>query len=353
MHFSRFLVVISLASSTLGATTPPAGAIVVSKGGSIQAAVNKAKAGNVVFIQAGEYSETVLIGEAQNGITIMGASDKPDSYKGNTVTISHKKSQKDGVNNDQTGTLRIHANDVKVYNINVRNTYGAGSQALALSTMGDNLGFYGCMFDGYQDTVETEGSGARSLGKQVFAKCLIQGATDFIFGKTAAVWFEGCDLKVKNIDGTGWITGAKYLSTPSQFSLFVNYILLTRLCIIAAQGRESTTMASGYVINNSEVLGGKSSTYYLGRPWRQFARVTFQYTKLPSSIRKEGWGTWVKNGVADDTKDLTYGEYKNTGPGSGTSARVKFGKVLSAPESITNYLGSGYQAWVDMKYMSR
>jgi pectinesterase len=207
MRFSTLLAITTLTPTIFAATTPPAGAIVVSKGGSIQSAVNKAKSGDVVFIQAGEYSETVLI--SQDGITLMGASDNPGSYKGNTVTISHKKSQKDGVNNDQTGTLRIHANNVKVYNVNVKNTYGQGSQALALSTMGDKLGFYGCTFVGFQDTVETEGNGARTLGKQVFAKCQIQGATDFIFGKTAAAWFEACDLKLVDIGdkGTGWITG--------------------------------------------------------------------------------------------------------------------------------------------------
>jgi pectinesterase len=216
MRFSPLLSIATLISTAFTAATPPAGAIIVSKGGSIQAAINKAKAGDIVFIQAGEYSEAVLVGEAQNGITIMGASDKPESYKGNTVTISHRKSQKDGVNNDQTGTLRIHANNVKVYNINVKNTYGAGSQALALSTMGDKLGFYGCMFDGYQDTVETEGNGAKMLGKQIFAKCFIQGATDFIFGKTAAAWFEACDLKVKSISGNGWITGTISLPISSR-----------------------------------------------------------------------------------------------------------------------------------------
>jgi pectinesterase len=211
MLFSPLFLLAALTSTALAGSSPPAGAIVVSKGSSIQAAVNKAKSGQVVFIQAGEYSETVLVSEAQNGITIMGQSDRPDSYKSNTVTITHKKSQKDGVNNDATGTLRIHANNVKVYNLNVKNTYGQGSQALALSTMGDDLGFYGCYFDGFQDTVETEGPGAKNLGKQVFARCLIQGATDFIFGKTAAAWFDGCDLKVKNA-GVGYVTGMSFFS---------------------------------------------------------------------------------------------------------------------------------------------
>jgi pectinesterase len=111
-------------------------------------------------------------------------------------------------------------------------------------------------------------------------------------------------------------------------------------------------MASGYVINNSEVSGGKPSTYFLGRPWRQYARVTFQNTKLPAAIRPAGWGTWIKDKKEEPTNHLTYREYKNSGPGSSTGSR-QHGKVLSAPESITAWLEQGYESWVDMKYMGR
>lgn len=39
-----------------------------------------------------------------------------------------------------------------MYNINVRNTYGAGTQAIAFTAHGNQHGYYGCGFYGYQDT---------------------------------------------------------------------------------------------------------------------------------------------------------------------------------------------------------
>ena len=50
----------------------------------------------------------------------------------------------------QIGTLRNYAANSKIYNINVANTYGPGSQALALSAEANNQGYYACQFTGYQ-----------------------------------------------------------------------------------------------------------------------------------------------------------------------------------------------------------
>jgi len=47
-------------------------------------------------------------------------------------------------------TLRNYAENSKVYNINVANTYGEGEQALALSAYANNQGYYACQFTGYQ-----------------------------------------------------------------------------------------------------------------------------------------------------------------------------------------------------------
>lgn len=47
-------------------------------------------------------------------------------------------------------TLRNYAENSKVYNINVANTYGKGEQALALSAYANNQGYYACQFTGYQ-----------------------------------------------------------------------------------------------------------------------------------------------------------------------------------------------------------
>jgi pectinesterase len=103
-------------------------------------------------------------------------------------------------NNDQTATLRAHGDNFKLYNVNVVNTRGKGSQALALSAYGDNQGYYGCQFKGFQDTILSE------KGHHIFVKSLVQGATDFIFGMHGQAWFEKCDIRVVSAE-KGFVTG--------------------------------------------------------------------------------------------------------------------------------------------------
>ena len=141
----------------------------------------------------------MLVSARSAKLTIYGYTSDTSSYSGNQVTITASKSQKDGLNNDETGTLRVKANNFKLYNINVNNGYGKGSQAIALSAYADS-GYYGCKFTGYQDTL------LANQGYQLYSKCLIQGATDFIFGQNGLAWFEKSDIRVV-ASSLGYITG--------------------------------------------------------------------------------------------------------------------------------------------------
>ena len=195
----RLLSLLSLVPLTLAATSPPPGALVVpTKFKTIQAAVNAAQNGQTIFIEPGTYEEQVFVQPGKKGLTIIGSSSQENSYRDNRVTIQQGKSQADGINNDQTGTLRAHGDSLKVYNVNLVNTKGRGSQALALSAYGDKQGYYGCQFRGFQDTILSE------KGHHYFANSLIEGATDFIFGQHAQTWFQECDI---HVTAQGWITG--------------------------------------------------------------------------------------------------------------------------------------------------
>lgn len=79
---------------------------------------------------------------------LYGYTSDTSSYKGNKVTITYNLSQANGLGNDGTATLRAEVGDLKVYNINIVNTYGKGSQALAVSAQGDKTGFYGVSMKG-------------------------------------------------------------------------------------------------------------------------------------------------------------------------------------------------------------
>jgi pectinesterase len=210
------LTVLSLITMVLATsrTTAPSGCITVAKSGgdffSIQSAVSSlsttSSTAQCIFVSAGTYSEQVLVPARKAQLTIYGATSDTSGYTGNQVTITASKSQADGLSNDETATLRVKAADFKLYNVNVANGYGKGSQAVALSAYADS-GYYGCAFTGYQDTVLAQ------QGAQLYAQSLIQGATDFIFGQSAPAWFEQCDIRVVAAS-QGYVTGKHNLSFP-------------------------------------------------------------------------------------------------------------------------------------------
>jgi len=75
-----------------------------------------------------------------------------------------------------------NAKNTKFYNINIKNTYGSGSQAVALAAYNAQQGYYGVGLYSYQDTLLAQ------TGTQVYARCYIEGATDFIFGQYAVAY---------------------------------------------------------------------------------------------------------------------------------------------------------------------
>ncbi len=131
-----------------------------------------------IFIYPGNYTEQVYVQRRSAHLTFYGYTLDSSSYHANQVTISARKSQADGLSNDMSATLRAWASNFTMYNVNVENTYGQGSQAVALSAKG-TAGYYGCAFTGFQDTVLSDS------GNQTYARSLITGATDFIFGQVS------------------------------------------------------------------------------------------------------------------------------------------------------------------------
>jgi pectinesterase len=97
---------------------------------------------------------------------ILGSTTDTTSYTSNSVTITHSLSAAAAGNDDLSGTFRVHKDNFAMYNVNVRNTvrilhtilapsltffipqFGSGSQALALSSYGTNVGYYGSAFFG-------------------------------------------------------------------------------------------------------------------------------------------------------------------------------------------------------------
>ncbi|KAJ5759964.1 Pectinesterase [Penicillium odoratum] len=326
----KFCIVACFAASVLAAsrTTPPTGSIVVAKSGgdyttiseAISALSTTSTSTQTIFIKEGTYEEQVYIPKLSGKLIIYGQTEDDTSYTSNTVTITSGLGLVDVSDDDETGTLRNYAAKSAIYNINVANTYGEGSQALALSAYNTEQGYYGCQFTGFQDTVLAE------TGYQVYGKCYIEGAIDFIFGQTGNAWFDSCKIGVLTYgDGT-----------------------------ITAQGRPASSDAGYFVINESTVEAASGEdvvegTYYLGRPWTEYARVVFQKTVLSDVINSAGWEKWSSS--ESNTEDVLFGEYDNSGDGA-EGTRASFAETLSAAISISTILGSDYADWVDTSYLA-
>jgi pectinesterase len=139
---------------------------------------------------------------------------------------------------------------------------------------------------------------------------------DYIFGDASA-WFGNCDI-VSN--GPGYIT---------------------------ASSRQTTTDTAWYAIDNCNIKAASGTNIdgdvYLGRPWRGLARVIYQNSKLGSLINPKGWAT-----MAEGATPLYY-EFKNSGDGSDTSARL-YETPISAAVTKKTVLGSDYGNWIDSSY---
>ncbi|KAI9727875.1 MAG: hypothetical protein M1834_007921 [Cirrosporium novae-zelandiae] len=294
-----------------------------------------------IFIYSGTYTEQVIIDYGGN-LTLYGYTSDTSSYKKNVVTFTHSETSSAAGSLDASSTVQFKGDYVKVYNINFENSYGSGSQAVAVTANGDYQGYYGCSFSGYQDTLYAK------AGNQYYSNCYIEGenrhcvpplmtswtpkeplisptimgaggAVDFIFGDAAA-WFGECTIAA---NGAGYIT---------------------------ANSRQLSTDDAWYVIDHSTVKAASGydleEDVYLGRPWRVLARVIYQYSTLSDIINPKGWATMADGATPEDR---TFEEYENSGDGSDTSEREYETSTTSAVTKTTLF-GSGYKGWIDTSY---
>jgi pectinesterase len=131
------IVSVALAASRKSA---PKGAFTVGEGQkfetiskAVAALSNTTTAEQLIFIQPGTYAEQVFIPKLSGPLTVQGYTTDDSKYSKNQVTIVASESQKTQPGNDLTATLRVWTSDFKLYNVNVRNAFGEGSQAVAVS----------------------------------------------------------------------------------------------------------------------------------------------------------------------------------------------------------------------------
>ena len=183
-----------------------------------------------------------------------------------------------------SATVRVAADEFEAENITFENTFGVGSQAVALHLESDRAVIRKCRMLGWQDTLYA------ASGRQYFRDCYIEGYVDFIFGNAAAV-FEGCEIR--SLD-SGYIT---------------------------AHSRTQADGATGFVFDHCRLTAKDPPTarVFLGRPWRPYARVLFLHCRMDQHILPEGWDNW---GSTLNEKTAVFAEFECDGPGAVLSRRV-------------------------------
>ncbi|KAJ6529176.1 carbohydrate esterase family 8 protein [Mycena vulgaris] len=309
-------------------TTPPTSAVIVRGSGTlagelktIEAAVTSPAdtSAQVIFIFPGTYTEQVHITRTGT-VTLLGSTNNTASYTSNVVRISFGLSQATAGGGDLSATLRINKDNFAMYNIDVVNTFGTGSQALAVAAYGTNAGFYGVGFYGFQDTLRAE------KGVQFYGSCYVEGAVDFIFGQHGHAFFHR------------------------------NTIASIAPGAITADGPD-TSDESLFVINESNITTGATATQsligtvFLGRPWTAAARVAYISSTLGPQINAAGWEPW--SAAMPQTDGVLFAEFGSTGPGA-AGARAPFATKLSSPTGfgIADVLGASWTTWVDATYFT-
>ncbi|XP_055822139.1 probable pectinesterase 29 [Solanum dulcamara] len=246
-----------------------------------------------IIIKPGQYREQVKIPREKPYIYLKGE----ENGKIIVTWDAH-----DSIATDATFTTE--ANNTIVENITFINSYNYPPKsnnnprvmAVAAMIAGDKSIFYKCEFLGFQDTLwDVE-------GRHYFKLCTIEGAVDFIFGNGQSI-YENCTISVN----AGALDG------------LIGYI--------TAQGRSNPNDTSGFVFKNCNVTG--NGQIFLGRPWRDYARVLFYDSSMANVITPQGWDAGLFVGKE---KQLTFAEGSCKGIGSSISKRVSWVAKLSQQE---------------------
>lgn len=256
----------------------------------VQAAVDRVPENNarrfVIAIKRGRYTEQVRIPANKPYISFVGEAAEQ-------TVISYSISNKEAGSTSAAFAAYIGGHDFYAENVTFENSFGTGSQAVAVLVEADRAVFRKCRFLGWQDTLYAKN------GRQYYKDCYIEGHVDYIFGQAAAV-FETSEIHSK---------GDGYVTAPMRFSADEPAGFVFIKCLLTSN-------------NTKEGI-------YLGRPWRDYGRTVFIETRMDAQVRPEGWHHWLP----EREKTAFMAEYRSSGTGAGDKDRVKWARQLTEAEA--------------------
>ena len=254
----------------------------------------------IIRIKPGTYTEQVRVPSDKPFVSFIGESAE-------TTKLTFHLSNKAAGSTSASYSTYIGGHDFYAENITFENSFGIGSQAVAVLVEADRSIFRKCRFLGWQDTLYAKN------GRHYYVDSYIEGHVDFIFGQAAAV-FENCRVHSK---------GDGYIAAPMRFA---------------------ADEPSGFIFDKCQLTSsGTEKGVYLGRPWRDYGRTVFLNTRMDAAIRPEGWHHWE----AQREKTAYFAEYNSTGKGT-SEARVGWARRLNdsdVKQFSVEYFLSGRDGW--------
>lgn len=284
----------------------------------IQAAIAAAGSGTVISVRAGTYHGQVSIPANRSGITIQGAT----GIATDVVITGNTPQSTAGAQG--SATLLDLARDTTIRNVTIQNTYGEGSQALAVYAGGDRQVYRNVRMLGFQDTFLSWGGTGGSQVRQYVYKSHIEGAVDFIYGNGDLVIDRTTivSLNRNSSSNNGYITAAA-TNAANKYGILITRSTLT-----------STAAAR---------------TVALGRCWHAgnaadaIGQVLVRDSSLGGHIRQTG--AW-QDMSGFSWRTCRFDEYGNSGAGQtqGTSDRPQMSAATAAGYTAQKYL-AGSDGW--------
>ncbi|XP_017227570.2 probable pectinesterase/pectinesterase inhibitor 51 [Daucus carota subsp. sativus] len=272
------------------------------------AAVNRGKQ-FVILIKEGVYAEMVKVAFEKTNVVFLGEGI------GKTVITGSLNVAMPNVTTRSSATLSVYGDGFMASNMTIENSAEIDVQAVALLADSDRTLIENCAILGHQDTLY-----ANAL-RQYYKSCQIEGTVDFIFGNAIA-FFQDCTILVR-----------PRVTTPE----------VGDQSAITAHSRMDPSQVSGFVFQNCVINGTdkyaelyrinpKVHNYFLGRPWREFARTVY-ISCVMDIVCPEGWSKWVGD---QGLQTLYYGEFNSTGPAANPVGRVPWSNQIP-PDHVASY----------------
>ncbi|KAF8879096.1 pectin lyase fold/virulence factor [Gymnopilus junonius] len=349
-------------------TVPPAGALSIRAGASsssgvfasINAALSKLPNDNTpqtLFIFPGVYNEQVDI-TRPGPLTIYGYTTDTSNFAANQVVIQAGVPASTAGSDDASGTLRIHKDNFSMYNVNVTNTFGVGSQAIAISQYGSQVGLYACGFIGYQDTLYA------NKGTQVFLKSYIEGAVDLSLADK--VW-PISEVTPSHRKRQAALRPAEERQTILEVVSIQNFKVMLNISDGVRRRLQSehnnfsqrcgakhcrksvpwSAMGRLRQVSRTSEVGPKFGNTHI------YPRVIFKNTVITAPLNQIIWSIW--NPGDERTDNVLFAEYNSTGSGITNPVRPSFSTLLTASQAagydISSAVGANFASWVDEDYL--